>query len=429
MCTSIDELCEILQQLLIEDARQLGRETGFIQRKRKFDGASFVQTLIFGWQANPQASLEELCQSARVCGVDISPQGLQERLNSPQAHQFLHQLLLKGLHYLVQMHSERDDLLACFNGVYIQDSSRIELPASLGDSWPGTQDDQATLKIHSVLDYQHGTLDLTLAAGRAHDCPLQTVTLPPGSLRLADLGYFKVKVFEQLETQAVWWVSRVPARAGIWIGDRVMHLAHWLAKHHGDCIDQTIELTAQRLRCRLLAIRVPPEVAANRRERVREAAKARKKSTLQPETLTLCDWTVLVTNLPAPLFTPDEVLCLQRLRWQIELLFKLWKSELFLDEWRSQQPHQILSEVYAKLLIALIQHWLFLLGCWHIPRRSLVKATQTLRKHAFHILATLHDADLLAHALHIILPTLARCTIQKRKTRPATFQLLARAFP
>ena len=425
MCTSIDDLCELLQQLLIEDARQLGRETGFIKRERKFDGASFAQTLIFGWQANPQASLEELCQSARVCGVDISPQGLQERVNSPQAHQFLHQLLLKGISYLVQVHSERDDLLAFFNGVYIQDSSRIELPASLHDIWHGTQDDQATLKIHSVLDYQHGTLDLSLAAGRAHDCPLQTVMLPPGSLRLADPGYFKVKVFEQLEAQAVWWVSRVPARAGIRVGDRVMHLAHY----QEDCIDQTIELTAQRLRCRLLAIRLPPEVAAERRERLREAAKARKKSTLKPETLTLCDWTVLATNLPPQLFTPDEVLCLQRLRWQIELLFKRWKSDLSLDEWRSQHPHQILSEVYAKLLIALIQHWLFLLACWHIPRRSLVKATQTLRKHAFHILAALHDVHLLAHALHIILPALARCTIQKRKTRPATFQLLARASP
>lgn len=97
--------------------------------------------MIFGWQANPQASLEELCQSASVCGVDISPQGLQERLNSPQAHQFLYQLLLKGLHYLVQVNRERDDLLAFFNGVYIQDCSRIELPASFGDIWQGTQDD------------------------------------------------------------------------------------------------------------------------------------------------------------------------------------------------------------------------------------------------------------------------------------------------
>ena len=209
--TSISELCEILQQLLIDDANRIGRESGFIQRVRKFNGSSFAQSLIFGWQAKPQASLEDLCQSASVCGVQISPQGLQERLNSPQANDFLHRLLLRGITYLVHTQGARDDLLACFNGVYIQDSSKIELPSCLYANWQGNQDAQATLKIHTVLDYQHGRFDLTLAAGRAHDCPLQTVCLPVGSLRLADLGYFKVKVFEQLAEQGVWWVSRLPA--------------------------------------------------------------------------------------------------------------------------------------------------------------------------------------------------------------------------
>jgi len=430
MCsTSIDELCEILQQLLINDANRLGRESGFIQRERKLTGASFAQSLIFGWQANPQASLEDLCQSASVCGVHISPQGLQERINSPQANHFLHQLLLTGITYLVQEQSERDDLLASFNGVYIQDSSKIELPSSLHSIWQGNQTTQATLKIHTVLDYQNGRFDLTLASGRAHDCPLQTVSLPSASLRLADLGYFKVKVFEQLNAQGVWWVSRLPARAGIWTGEQVEHVADWLANHGESCIDQPIELTAQRLSCRLIAIRVPPDVAQMRRQRVRNAAKARKNSQLKPETLALCDWTLLVTNLPAEDFSANDILCLQRLRWQIELLFDLWKTDLSMDQWRSQQPHQILSEIYAKLLLALIQHWLLLLGCWQNENRSLVKAAHALRKHAFHILAALPSLSHLHRALCTILPTLARCTISKRKTRPATFQLLARAFP
>lgn len=427
--TSINELCDILQQLLIEDANQLGRESGFIQRERKFNGSSFAQSLIFGWQANPQASLEDLCQSASVCGVQISPQGLQERLNSPQAHHFLHQLLLKGLTYLVQWQSERDDLLGAFNGVYLQDSSRIDLPACLHTLWQGNQQAQATLKIHTVLDYQHGVFDLTLANGRAHDCPLQTTALPAGSLRLADLGYFKVNVFKPLDEHGIYWVSRLPARAGIWHDGQLIHAVHWLARQAADCVDQTIELTTQRLHCRMVAIRVPADVAAERRRRVREAAKARKKHQLKSDTLALCDWTILLTNLPPAQFSPDDLLTLQRIRWQIELLFKLWKTDLSMDHWRSQQPHQILSEVYTKLLLALIQHWLLLLGCWHQHNRSLVKATHALRKHAFHILAALPFIHHLRRTLATILPTLARCTISKRKTRPASFQFLARAFP
>jgi len=427
--TTIPQLSQILQQLLIEDANRIGRESGFIQRQRKLSGASFAQSLIFGYQANPQASLEELCQSARVCGVEISSQGLQERLNSPQANRFLHQLLLQGVSYLVRSHSERDDLLAPFTGVYIQDSSRIELPSCLRTLWQGNSTNQATLKLHAVLDYQNGLFDLTLASGRAHDCPLQTVDLPAGSLRLADLGYFKVKVFEQLNRQGVWWVSRLPARAGIWQNDHVMHVLDWLNQQESMCIDQAVELTRQRLPCRLLAMRVPAQVAKERRKRARESAKARKKSQLKPETLALCDWTILVTNLPPEAFTPDEILSLQRLRWQIELLFKLWKTDLSIDAWRSQQPHQILTEVYAKLLLALVQHWLLLLGCWQQENRSLVKAAKALRKHAFHILAALPDFTQLLHALRLILPTLARCTVQKRKARPAAFQLFGHASP
>jgi hypothetical protein len=51
--TTISQLSEVLQQFLIEDANQIGRESGLIQRQRKFSGASFAQSLIFGWQANP----------------------------------------------------------------------------------------------------------------------------------------------------------------------------------------------------------------------------------------------------------------------------------------------------------------------------------------------------------------------------------------
>lgn len=94
------------------------------------------------------------------------------------------------------------------------------------------------------------------------------------------------------------------------------------------------------------------------------------------------------------------------------------------DDWRSQQPWQILTEVYTKLLIALIQHWLCVISCWQVPRRSLVKASLLLRKHAFHLLAALSQSLKLTDVLSQIVQQMPRCLIQKRKSRPATFQLL-----
>jgi hypothetical protein len=429
MSTSIAELAEILQKLLIEDANIIGRETGFIQRQRKLSGASFAQALIFGWQANPQASLEDLCQSASQAGVNISPQGLQERLNSPQANDFLHRLLLRSLEYLVEGQACDAGLLRRFGAIYLQDSSKVDLPCQFEGLWKGNQQGQSTLKIQTVLDYRAGRLEFQLAQGRQHDCPLQKTDLPAGSLRLADVAYFKVKIFEDLNERQVYWLSRLPARVGIWQGEKVMHVLDWLKQQEGDEIDQIVELTVQRLKCRLIAVRVPETVAAQRRKRVEESARKRQHSQLKAETLALCDWTILVTNLSLEALTVLEALCLLRLRWQIELLFKLWKQSLSLDEWRSKQAFQIMSEVYAKLLLSLIQHWLLILGCWEEAERSLVKATAFLKKQAFHLLAALRNFTALVLALENILPQLSRCKVQKRKARPATFQLLVSPIP
>ncbi len=78
---TLAQLQQDLQELLRVTARQAGRESGFIQRQRKLTGESFVASLVWGWLANPDATLAELSQSAALCGVEISPQGLAQRMN------------------------------------------------------------------------------------------------------------------------------------------------------------------------------------------------------------------------------------------------------------------------------------------------------------------------------------------------------------
>jgi len=429
--TTIAQLSEILQQLLINDANQLGRESGFIQRERKFTGSTFARSLIFGWQGNPRASLEELCQSAWVSGVEISTQGLQERMNSPQACRFLHQLLMKSLEYVVHSSGYDVAFLEQFQGVYIQDSTSISLPAALAGVWQGCASHASTkaiLKIQTVLNYQHGQLDLTLAHGRQHDSPLQTTHLPAGSLRLADVGYFNTGVLRQLTERGVFWLTRLPARVGIWQDGHSVHVASFLEAITDHELDLAVEISAQRLPCRLIAVRVPPEIAQQRRDRVREEAQKRAYH-LQAETLALCEWTLLLTNLTPEQLSLDAALTLLRLRWQIELLFKLWKAVLSIDEWRSEQPWQILCEIYAKLILVVIQNWLLVLGCWEQADRSWIKAVQVIRKHAFHLAAAFPSSSDLRLVLTQLLASLERCVMGKRKARPATFQLLARALP
>jgi hypothetical protein len=56
---SISQVEEHLKFVMEERAPILARETGCIQRERKFDGATLLQMLVFGWLAHPDASLEQ----------------------------------------------------------------------------------------------------------------------------------------------------------------------------------------------------------------------------------------------------------------------------------------------------------------------------------------------------------------------------------
>ncbi len=56
----ISQVTTAMQTVLTTVADTAARATGFIKRKRKLTGASFVQTLVFGWLSNPAATLEHV---------------------------------------------------------------------------------------------------------------------------------------------------------------------------------------------------------------------------------------------------------------------------------------------------------------------------------------------------------------------------------
>src|SRR5262245_58051101 len=95
----IDQVASTMQDVLSITAYRLGRETGFIQRGTKLNGALFTQTLVFSYLANPQATLEELTQTAASLGVKISAPGLDQRFTSLAAD-FLQQVLTAAIKQL-----------------------------------------------------------------------------------------------------------------------------------------------------------------------------------------------------------------------------------------------------------------------------------------------------------------------------------------
>ena len=89
--------------------------------------------------------------------------------------------------------------------------------------------------------------------------------------------------------------------------------------------------------------------------------------------------------------------------WQIELLFKLWKSHGGVEESRSDQAYRVLCEVYAKLLAMVVQHWLLLLGGGGFSARSQRKAARQVRRQAVRVAAALGRRRELRRVLRVLL--------------------------
>jgi DDE family transposase len=240
--------------------------------------------------------------------------------------------------------------------------------------------------------------------------------LPPGSLRLNDLGFFNLETFRQDRACGVDFFSRYKVGTTLFLpsGER-LDLVKYLRQQHRRPVDIAVLVGEQRLAVRLLALPLPPDLVRQRRRKLRQKA-SRKQQPVSERSLALAAWTIYLTSLPPERLRLEEAPILGTTRWQIECLFNLWKTSGRLDETRSQDPWRVWCEFYAKLLALLLQHWLTLVGCWQRLDRSLHRAAQLIRKSAFHLAFHLSDllalTDALAHT----------CGMSKRLAHPLTFQ-------
>ena len=430
---SISQLSTTLQSLLTQGAKESAKESRYeLRRAKKLPAEKFTQTMVFGAMDSPDLTLTHLTQTAAALGVEISPQGLDQRF-SPQAATCLLGVLERSAAQAFSANAVPIELLERFSAVVVQDSSTVALPAEVAELYPGcggrSGQGLAALKLHLSYDLRAGAVRVLLSSGRTADkaSPLRDVPLQRGSLRLSDLGFFVLPHMAQLSKQGVFWLSRLLLHTGVFDQDgQHLELREFLPRHRGVALDMRVQLGGkQRVEARLLAVPVPAHVANERRRRYRLAAR-KKGQRPSARTLALCDWTILVTNIAPELLSIHEALVLQRARWQVELMFRLWKHHGRLDQWLTHKPWRILCELYAKLLAVLIEHWCALTCLWDKPDRSLVKAAALVRRYASMLASAFSGLLELQQALEKIRDALlkARCTMNKRRAKPNTYQLL-----
>lgn len=410
----------------VEDANQ---KTQVVKRLRKFTPASLAMTFILGLLRNPRASSADLAVAAAEAGADVSAQAVEKRFTPPLAA-FLETLFRHAARQVIASAQTLAPLLERFSSVILMDSSTLRLPDSEQERFPSTGGDggKAALKLQTQLDLRSGALSVHLEDGRSPDgaTPLQQVPALPGSLRITDLGYYCLAVFIAIARAQAWFLSRIQHTTTIWIdGQRQGNVVCWLNRQATHRVDQWLVIgTQDRLACRLIAWKVPEEQVNRRRQRARLEAKRRGR---QPTAATMaaCEWTFLITNVPAERLTTEEVVILYRARWQIELLFKRWKSIGLIAELTGRNDVPRMVRLWARLCAALIQHWLTVMVGWDANGDwSLFRIARRVREVVGELIAGLCGAWDVGTVLERFAHRIRRVSRRNPRSKPGTWELL-----
>lgn len=439
MVVNVSELHAVLNDLFNDTADRLAKDTGFCLRKRCLSGSAFAKTLVFCLLQEHAPSLEDFADFASEhLGIDVSYKAFDERFGQ-QSADFLASLLGEALGRCFTARPAMLPLLRRFNGVFLRDASIISLPACLADTFPARASGPGatpTAAVKIVLEMELSTgqfteLEVIAALDNDKTSEVAAKPLPEGSLLLEDMGFLCGDRLQGYMDQGVYFLTRVPHWTAFFVKSRFakgyerLDLVRWLRGAKGSCLSRDVYVFHKsKLGLRVLAVRVPPEVAEQRREEVRQDARKRGRPVSEKK-LELCEWNILLSNAPQGLIGAYEGWELRRVRWQIEVVFKVFKSGGGLEKTKARSRWRVLSELYAKLLAQLVQRWVQLAAGYVMLRASAIRTAGKVRKRACSLLAALGSEEALRRQVDGLRRQFARCKIQKRHRRLSTFDRLA----
>jgi hypothetical protein len=232
--------------------------------------------------------------------------------------------------------------------ILLVDATVLCLPGSTGADW----------RVHTAYDFTAGRLSEVVLGDQHSGEHLDHYALQDGDIVVADSGYGyrrNVATARHAGADVVLRITHSGFPLEMTTGVP-LDIPAWVQRGRGPFrhTPACCRVDGRLVRVRLLALRLPPEAAQAARHRALRRASKRSR-TLRAVTLIMAEWVLLVTTLEAGTWPVEAVQRLYRARWQVELLFKRWKSLLQLDVLRVHQPEAVEAVVRLKLLAWLLQ--------------------------------------------------------------------------
>lgn len=295
-------------------------------------------------------------------GKRISKQALDKRFDN-SAVDFIKALFENYL----TCHLHYTKLPASFSMQYksirIMDSTEFKLPANLSEDFAGFTGDgtQACAQIQFEFDVLSGRIEhLSLESALVSDKTYAGEHMDAvcsGDLILRDLGYYSVDMYRQIEVKNAYYVSRLKPQVSIWELHRNAYkklcykeIIKRLKRSGRQYLDMDVCIGNElKHPVRLVANLLDKQAIARRIKRKRH-----RKTLLNATDKQLCQLNLFVTNIPVTMTAADDIFKLYKIRWQVELVFKTWKSILKIDKIRKMKTNRFKCYLISKLLWAML---------------------------------------------------------------------------
>lgn len=357
-----DKLQSFFDKSIVED---LAKSTKFVQRISPMTGEKFSNLCIGGMsESGMGASLNQLCAMALDMGVKLCEQSLNERFNS-KAVAFMKKLFEKAI--ALRFEQSELEVMKEFSQIMLEDSTVIQLPENLSDSYKGCGGgaSKAALKIDFTYDFKTAEMSVENRPGSQPDIGMQLPKyIVPNSLWLRDMGYFKSDDFKRINKEGAFYVSRFKYGNNLYLTTdkkaKPLDLLDILRKMKTNEVKDLEVFMGfkKRLPVRLILQKVPKKVADEKRHKLRKDKQKKCKNTSKGR-LEFCNANAFITNLKGSKWPPHLIMALYKIRWQIEILFKVWKSILKVGNVHKMNPERFKCLLYGQLIWAIINMKIF----------------------------------------------------------------------
>ena len=357
---------QVRSELFSDDVLDaMGKATGAIKRVRKLNGKTLLDMLLF----DPDQSYNGISlQLMQRNGVNISKQALQQKHKGQMGG------FIKAAFERILSVSLPEKAIKGME-VCIKDSTRFALPPNMAELYPGNQG--AGMKAGAAVQFEFGIKSgkssIKLTASNIydqHESNLDKETICSGVVYMRDLGYAHQGYMSNIHEKGAFFINKLTPKTLIYTLEESSYRQLDLKNIRG-VFDGQVYIGEEKMPVRIIIEPVSDEL---RNKRITTVEKYNKRKGSKTSGLFKCraGFNFIVTNLATSEYSAELIQKLYHLRWQIELVFKAWKSFLKINYIRKTSIDRIFCILYSKLVWAVLS-WKICMAIDRIGRISILK--------------------------------------------------------